>query len=109
MPEMTPDQVRRLIQGDAPPDRLQALADENDDLKGKLWRVRQWCEAYPADVFLPVDAAKARVALDAVGIDMGALHAQWARHLLDGVGRIVGAEMNQPAPAAAPTIERKEG
>lgn len=92
MPEATPDQVRKLIQGGSPSDRLQALADENDDLKDKLWRVRQWCEAYPADVFLPVDTAKANAALKAAGIDVGALHAQWARHLLAGVGEIVGAE-----------------
>jgi hypothetical protein len=60
-------------------------------LEGALREIKQWCEAYPAPVFIPFTEEQIRhtgVLLKEYGIDIGALHGQWARRLLDGIGGI---------------------
>jgi hypothetical protein len=64
------------------------------DNEEKLARIRQWCDAYPVDQFPDQDLAKAREALEAAGISMGALHGMWGRHILAGVRKILDAETN---------------
>ncbi len=88
---------------------LQREADglrEADEAKyDALMQISQWCDAYPQDVFepLPPDAVKRadKVLADA-GISIGALHAGWARHLLQSVGRIARA-------ALSPTQQEQKG
>lgn len=61
------------------------LAEEPDDA---LRRISEWAGAYPADVFPEVDLKKARAALADAGIEIGSLHATWARHIMQGIGAI---------------------
>ena len=67
------------------------MTDREERLEEALLRIKQWAEAYPTKVFRPVtteDLRQANFALRAVGIDMGALHAAWARRILNGIGQI---------------------
>ena len=63
----------------------------SDDHTEALQRIQQWCDAYPDDIFIPIDKEsmqKADKVLKEIGIDMGAMHAQWARHLIQGIKKI---------------------
>lgn len=54
-----------------------------------LRQIAQWTtEAYPAEAFPDQDLAAARSLLAAAGIDLSAIHGQWARHLIGGIGAI---------------------
>ena len=65
-----------------------ASPDSNADrMQDALRSILAWAEAYPLAAFPEPDLHKARVALENAGIDMGALHGTWARHLLDGMAR----------------------
>ena len=64
------------------------MTDRENDLEEALAEIRQWAKAYPVEVFLPMSEADlliARTVLLASGIRMDALHAHWARHILNGV------------------------
>jgi hypothetical protein len=70
-------------------------ADRIEQLEDALTQITQWCEAYPKTVFLPINRERMRLATRVLrrnGIDMGALHAQWARHLTKGIAAIAKAE-----------------
>jgi hypothetical protein len=81
-------------------DRMEgANADRIEELEEALLRIKQWAEAYPVEIFRPVSEEKlkeANEALKAIGVDMGALHAGWARHLLDGIGGIASRALKPP-------------
>lgn len=65
--------------------------DEIERLQEALRSIKQWCEAYPETTFRPISGEKlkeANEALKAIGVDMGAMHAGWARHLINGLGNI---------------------
>lgn len=65
--------------------------DRAYDLSDALTRIKQWCDAYPEDIFIPISDAKMKLAaevLKANGIEIGAMHAGWARHLLRGIDEI---------------------
>lgn len=67
------------------------LEERINDLVDALMQISQWCEAYPEDVFTPMDAdkkARAHAALVAADIEPAVLYASWARHLLGGIGKI---------------------
>lgn len=56
-----------------------------------LGQIARWCEAYPVTVFPEMDDAdyaRAHEALKGVGLSSDRLHAAWARHLLEGIGKI---------------------
>jgi hypothetical protein len=59
------------------------------DLEDALSRIRQWCDAYPVNVFIPPTAAQIKASVDAMKApgcaSSDAMHASWARHILDGV------------------------
>ena len=60
-------------------------------LTDALAQIKQWAEAYPVAVFLPVlgsDLDRAAELLQQHGISLGAIHASWARHILQGIGDI---------------------
>jgi len=61
----------------------EALADKDE----ALLRVAQWAEAYPEDIFPPVDLDAARARLDDDAL-FSRLHAEWARRLCKGIGGI---------------------
>ena len=70
---------------------LLRLLDEalDGDCADRLHRIVQWCEAYPIEVFPEPDLAAARVALGD-GL-YSALHASWARHIVNGIADIARA------------------
>lgn len=80
--ELTEDHDGPLA--DAAAFRLLLARDERASTA--LHTIAAWADAYPVEAFPEVDLDAARAALDAAGLSMGALHAQWARRLLRGVG-----------------------
>jgi hypothetical protein len=63
-----------------------------EELEDVLRRIQQWCDAYPIGLFVPVstdDMKRADTLLRTAGISMGAMHAQWGRHILQGIGDII--------------------
>ncbi len=50
-----------------------------------LCRIQDWCGAYPIEAFPEPDMTAIREKLG--DGPMAALHASWARHLLDGIAR----------------------
>jgi hypothetical protein len=68
------------------------MIEREDRLKEALLRIQQWAKAYPVTMFTPLsdeDLKNVQRALEAEGIDMGALHGAWARHILNGIGDII--------------------
>jgi len=71
--------------------------DKIDQYHDALWKVKQWVEAYPEDVFIPIsseDMKRANEVLKDAGINMSAMHGQWARHIVDGIGKIVNSALD---------------
>lgn len=61
--------------------------DEADALR----QIAAWADAYPEDAFEPISdeqLALATEALERVGVSIGALHARWARILVEDIGRL---------------------
>jgi hypothetical protein len=75
------------------PDEGESMGEDRiEKLEAALLRIKQWAEAYPVEIFRPLTEEQIRYAgalLKERDIDMGALHASWARHILDGIGDIV--------------------
>lgn len=76
--------------------------EQLEDLQSTIARIRAWCEAYPINMFPDQDLKKADEVLKAAGISMSAMHGQWARHIMQGVARIVGAAPEPERPADIP-------
>jgi hypothetical protein len=72
-------------------DRLREALGDKDEA---LLRVAQWAEAYPEDIFPPVDVASAREKLGDDAL-FSRLHAEWARHLCKGIGAIARAALKK--------------
>ena len=67
------------------------MTEREERLEDALLRIKQWAEAYPVTVFKPLSEEDLRVAntvLKVANIDIGALHAGWARHILKGITEI---------------------
>jgi hypothetical protein len=63
-----------------------------EELEATLGRILHWCNAYPISVFQPLTDEQIRTAntvLSVADISMGALHAQWGRHILVGIRDII--------------------
>jgi len=70
----------------------EATDNELEQLRDALDRIEQWCRAYPVEVFVPLTDEQIRTAntvLSFADISIGALHAQWARHILSGIADII--------------------
>ena len=66
-------------------------SDRIIQLEEALQRIKQWANAYPVTVFKPIPPEKMELASKVLadnGIDMGALHASWARHILTGIAQL---------------------
>ena len=67
------------------------MTEREERLEEALLRIKQWAEAYPVTVFLPVldsDLDRAADLLQQHGISLAAIHGAWARHILNGIGGI---------------------
>jgi hypothetical protein len=90
------DLIERLSSAPAKDERASPRGSPSDEVVDAMWRIKQWCGAYPADIFRPLSddqVAKAVEAIISTGITSDALHAQWARHLLGGIGDIANAAL----------------
>jgi hypothetical protein len=59
---------------------LSSMVNDRDE---RLRRIRDWCDAYPVEVFPEPDLAAAKASL---GDDLySAVHAAWARRLLKAI------------------------
>lgn len=76
-------------------ERLGGVCDCQHDA---LARIAQWADAYPRDVFTPLSDCDIKqigqVVTDA-GFSFDALHASWARHLIDGIGGIARTALQE--------------
>lgn len=84
-----PSDAERAELPQATAEYLDALEGRNAGLERALWCIREWCDAYPVDIFKPPtkDQVKASVeAMKAPGCASSeAMHGSWARHILGGV------------------------
>ena len=64
-----------------------------------LVKILHWCRAYPTTGFTPVSDRELQETAELLkrmgGVSLEALHAQWARHLLDGIARIAEEELEE--------------
>ena len=81
-------------------ERLVTVAAERDALRARvaqleeeLQRIVRWSEAYPLDVFPEPDLKQARELLEAGGMTLDALSASAMRHVVNGVGKIAKAAL----------------
>lgn len=76
------------------------MTEREERLEAALRRIKQWADApaAPATIGRPDsgDVVVARMVLKASGIDLDALYAAWARHILDGVGEICVKALARP-------------
>ena len=82
------DRATRLAVADA---FLRMKTEREERREDALLRIQQWAKAYPTKMFTPLsieDLRHCQFALKAIGIDMGAMHAEWARHILKGIAEI---------------------
>ena len=66
------------------------LEDRLDRMEEALLDIGKWCDAYPEDIFPPVDldAARAKLGDDAL---FSKLHAEWARRIVSSIKGYVAA------------------
>lgn len=77
---------------------------DNERMRDALEQIEQWIAAYPEAVFTPVPTDQLQRAgrvLREFGISMDAMHAEWARHILDGIHEIVRSAL-YPKAASYP-------
>lgn len=74
--------------------------ERREDLEDTLFRVKQWCDAYPLDIFPEPDFKRARELLEAGGLTLDAVSASAMRHVVSGIGKIIDA-----AAIRSPTTE----
>jgi len=65
---------------------------ELEAVEDKLQKIKNWCEAYPLDIFPEPDLKRAREALSVVGITLDSVSASNMRHVLKGVQDIIEAQ-----------------
>ena len=61
-------------------------------LQDKLRRIRDWCDAYPLEVFPEPNWRRAAMVLQDHGISLDSISASNMRHVLDGVRKIIDGE-----------------
>lgn len=75
--------------GLSPEEKVDKLADELERVSEKLTRIRQWCEAYPLEVFPEPDFKKVRELLEAGGVTLDCVSASNFRYVLQGIVKII--------------------
>jgi hypothetical protein len=79
-------------------DEIERLQAENDRLETALQRIQNWSEAYPLTVFPEPDFKRAHDLLIAGGMTLDAIAASNMRHVVEGVGKIARAALQDPTP-----------
>jgi len=70
---------------------LKGFRELTYDLEEKLHKIRQWCEAYPLDVFPEPDFKEAARVLKENGMTLDSISASNMRHVLTGIKNILDA------------------
>ena len=84
------EEIERLEKDrDALKMQLDLYVSEVDKLRENLRRIRQWCDAYPLDIFPEPDLKKARKLLEAGGMTLDSVSASSMRHVLKGIRKII--------------------
>lgn len=76
-------------------EKSETTADERvERAEDALRSILQWAEAYPVDIFPPVDLAAARAKFDDDAL-FARLHACWARHIVSGIEKHARAGLGE--------------
>ncbi len=70
---------------------LLAVAERQTKLDEAVASIRQWCDAYPLDVFPEPDLKRAHEVLQAAGMTLDAISASNMRHVLNGIRALLPA------------------
>jgi len=65
---------------------FEKIKDENIE---KIAKIKQWCEAYPLDIFPEPNFKKAARVLKENGMSLDSISASNMRHVLKGIKRII--------------------
>ena len=66
-----------------------ADCEEVNRLTDKLQKIKNWCEAYPLDIFPEPDLKRAAKILKENDMTLDAISASNMRHVLSGIKRII--------------------
>ena len=70
--------------------RLEAEIEAKDDV---LRKIKDWCRAYPLEVFPEPDLKKAAEVLREAGMTLDSISASSMRHVLKGIQKIIKGEV----------------
>lgn len=76
---------------------LTVAVARSEQQQDTLTKILQWCDAYPASVFTDQDLGRANAVLAEAGISMTAMHGQWGRQIMAGIGEIARAALTREA------------
>jgi len=79
------------------------MSEREERLEEALWRIAQWADAYPLDVFPEPDEhyyRKAHKVLTANGMTLDRLSAASMRHVIEGVGKIARDALREERTSA---------
>jgi hypothetical protein len=89
MDEMEELQQRIAAGLDRLEEKMDKLEEQKDKAEDKLREIRNWCDAYPLQVFPEPDLALAKRLLKTGGITLDAVSASSMRHVLVGIKKII--------------------
>lgn len=70
---------------------VERLEDRIEILEAALYRIKQWADAYPLEVFPEVDSVyllRAHEVLTQAGMGLDRINASTMRHVIEGAGKI---------------------
>lgn len=70
-------------------EHIQILLAHIDELEDKLQKIKNWCDAYPLEVFPEPDLDEVAFILKENGMTLDAVSASNMRHVLNGIKDIV--------------------
>lgn len=70
---------------------IAGLRNRVDHLEDIIHQCKNWCGAYPDDIFLEPDLNTVKAILDSNGmlVQMDRMHASWGRRILSGLAKIL--------------------
>lgn len=77
-------------------DELERLRERVEKMEDALFKIKQWAEAYPLDIFhepTKDECRRAHELLTANGMTLDSFSASMARHVVSGVGDIASEAM----------------
>ena len=75
-------------------EQIEELEAQLEQAREPALRIKQWCNAYPLDIFPEPDFKLARIGLKSVGITIDQVSASNMRHVLNGITKYAN-ELNK--------------